>query len=330
MTRAGAPIGVFDSGVGGLSVLREIRRELPFEDLLYVADSGHAPYGDKSPEAIEARATAIAEFLIGEGAKAVVVACNTATGAAARLLRARYPVPIVAMEPAVKPAVELTRTGVVGVLATRRTLASNSFTVLLGRIGGAAEILLQPCPGLVERVEAGDLDGDATRALLRDYLGPLIERGADTIVLGCTHYPHLRPLIGELAGPRRGGAGLRCGGCPSGASAAGIRGTPGGRGPLRRGAFLDQRLPGRHRHPGCPVVGVGGPSGAAPGGAGRSGTVPGPGGRGAGVPTRVFRLAACRDLSTGRRRRYRWGILCPSHLRRREPWEVARAHGSFG
>ena len=144
---------------------------------------------------------AITEFLIGEGAKAVVVACNTATGAAARLLRARYPVPIVAMEPAVKPAVELTRTGVVGVLATRRTLASHSFTVLLERVGGGAEILLQPCPGLVERVEAGDLDGDATRALLRDYLWPLIERGADTIVLGCTHYPHLRPLIGELAGP---------------------------------------------------------------------------------------------------------------------------------
>lgn len=198
---ADAPIGVFDSGVGGLSVLREIRRELPSEDLLYVADSGHAPYGDKSPEAIEARAAAISRFLIGEGAKAVVVACNTATGAAARLLRARYPVPIVAMEPAVKPAVELTRSGVVGVLATRRTLASDSFSDLLGRIGGAAEVLLQPCPGLVEQVEAGDLDGEATRALLRDYLGPLIERGADTIVLGCTHYPHLKPLIGELAGP---------------------------------------------------------------------------------------------------------------------------------
>lgn len=198
---ADAPIGVFDSGVGGLSVLREIRRELPGEDLLYVADSGHAPYGDKSPEAIEARAAAISRFLIGEGAKAVVVACNTATGAAARLLRARYPVPIVAMEPAVKPAVELTLSGVVGVLATRRTLASDTFSDLLGRVGGAAEVLLQPCPGLVEQVEAGDLDGDATRALLRDYLGPLIERGVDTIVLGCTHYPHLKPLIGELAGP---------------------------------------------------------------------------------------------------------------------------------
>ncbi len=196
-----APIGVFDSGVGGLSVLREIRRELPGEDLIYVADSGHAPYGDKSAEAVEARALAIAGFLIGEGAKSVVVACNTATGAAARVLRDRFSVPIVAMEPAVKPAVELTRTGVVGVLATRRTLASQSFALLLGRLAGAAEILLQPCPGLVERVESGDLDGDLTRALLMEYLRPLIASGADTLVLGCTHYPHLRPLIGELAGP---------------------------------------------------------------------------------------------------------------------------------
>jgi glutamate racemase len=187
--------------VGGLSVLREIRRELPHEDLLYVADSGHAPYGDKSMDAIEARSVAITEFLIGQGAKAVVVACNTATGAAARLLRTRYSVPIVAMEPAVKPAVEGTRSGVVGVLATRQTLASHNFSLLLERVGGGAEVLLQPCPGLVERVEAGDLDGEHTRALLAGYLAPLLERGADAVVLGCTHYPHLSPLIGELAGP---------------------------------------------------------------------------------------------------------------------------------
>ena len=195
------PIGVFDSGVGGLTVLAEIRRELPAEDLLYVADSGHAPYGDKPPALIEARAVAVTEFLIGQGAKAVVVACNTATGAAARLLRSRYPVPIIAMEPAVKPAVGLTRSGVIGVLATRATLASHSFSHLLAQVGAGAEILLQPCPGLVERVEAGDLDGDYTRALLADYLRPLLERGADSIVLGCTHYPYLRPLILDLAGP---------------------------------------------------------------------------------------------------------------------------------
>ncbi len=194
------PIGVFDSGVGGLSVLREIRRELPHEDLLYVADSGHAPYGDKPMALIEARSVAITEFLIGQGAKAVVVACNTATGAAARVLRTRYPVPIVAMEPAVKPAVEQTRSGVVGVLATRQTLASHNFSRLLERVGGTCEVLRQPCPGLVERVEAGDLEGDHTRALLAGYLAPLLGRGADAIVLGCTHYPHLSPMIAELAG----------------------------------------------------------------------------------------------------------------------------------
>jgi len=195
------PVGVFDSGVGGLSVLEEIRRELPHEDLIYVADSGHAPYGDQSMAAIEARSIAITEFLLAQGAKAVVVACNTATGAAARVLRSRYPVPVIAMEPAVKPAIEQTRSGIIGVLATRQTLASHNFATLLGRMGEGARILLQPCPGLVERVECGDLDGESTRALLADYVEPLLTQGADTLVLGCTHYPHLAPLIHALAGP---------------------------------------------------------------------------------------------------------------------------------
>jgi glutamate racemase len=196
-----APIGVFDSGVGGISVLREIRRELPHEDLLYVADSAHAPYGDKPTEVIVQRALAVTEFLLTQGAKAVVVACNTATGAAAQALRGRYRIPIIAMEPAVKPAVAHTRSGVVGVLATSQTLASHNFVRLLGRFNAGAEVLVQPCPGLVERVEAGDLEGEATRALLAAYLTPLLAQGADTLVLGCTHYPHLRPLIADLAGP---------------------------------------------------------------------------------------------------------------------------------
>lgn len=195
------PIGVFDSGLGGLTVLREIRRLLPGEDLLYVADSAHAPYGDKSMAFIESRSIAITEFLLERGAKAIVVACNTATGAAAKLLRTRYSVPLIAMEPAVKPAIERTRSGVVAVLATRQTLASHNFSVLLGRLETDAEILLQPCPGLVERVEAGDLAGEGTRELLRGYLEPLLARGADTLVLGCTHYPLLTPLIQDLAGP---------------------------------------------------------------------------------------------------------------------------------
>jgi glutamate racemase len=195
------PIGVFDSGVGGLSVLHEIRRALPHEDLLYVADSRYAPYGERSREEIVARATLVTERLIAHGAKAIVVACNTATGAAVCELRARHTLPIIAMEPAVKPAAAHTRTGVVGVLATSQTLASHSFVQLLGRLGGEVEVLVQPCPGLVEQVEHGELRSDRTRTLLAAYLGPLLARRADTIVLGCTHYPHLRPLIQDLVGP---------------------------------------------------------------------------------------------------------------------------------
>jgi glutamate racemase len=195
------PIGVFDSGVGGLSVLREIRRELPHEDLLYVADSGHAPYGDKPNHQIEERSIAISEFLVSRHAKAIVVACNTATGAAIATLRARFSVPIVAMEPAVKPAAAHTKSGVVGVLATSRTLGSDNFARLSARFGAGVDILVQACPGLVEQVEAGDLSGDKTRALLEKYIVPLLQRDADTIVLGCTHYPFLTALIQEIAGP---------------------------------------------------------------------------------------------------------------------------------
>jgi glutamate racemase len=195
------PIGVFDSGVGGLSVLREIRRELPGEDLLYVADSGHAPYGDKSSDMIETRSIAIVEFLLSRHAKAIVVACNTATGAAVEALRARFPVPIVAMEPAVKPAAASTKSGVIGVLATSGTLSSSNFAKLHERFGAEVDILVQACPGLVEQVEAGDLSGDKTRALIEKYLVPLLAQQADTLVLGCTHYPFLAPLIQEIAGP---------------------------------------------------------------------------------------------------------------------------------
>ena len=194
------PIGVFDSGVGGLSVLREIRSELPGEDLLYVADSGHAPYGDKSTELIEARAVAIVEFLLSQHAKAIVVACNTATGVAIKMLRARFSVPIVAMEPAVKPAVAITQSGVIGVLATSRTIASDNFARLHDRFGADVKILMQACPGLVEQVETGDLASGKTRALIKRYVLPLLEQRADTLVLGCTHYPFLAPLIQEIAG----------------------------------------------------------------------------------------------------------------------------------
>lgn len=195
-----APIGVFDSGVGGVSVLHHIRAELPHEDLLYVADSAYAPYGTKTPRQIQARALILAEFLLAQGAKALVVACNTATAAAAGLLRERYSVPVIAMEPAVKPAVAATRSGVVGVLATSGTLKSAQFAALLENYGKNVRILTQAGLGLVECVERGDLDGVETRALLLKYLTSLRAEGADTLVLGCTHYPFLRPLIESLVG----------------------------------------------------------------------------------------------------------------------------------
>jgi glutamate racemase len=195
------PVGVFDSGVGGLSVLHEIRRELPREDLLYVADSGYAPYGDLSDEAIEKRTIAITQFLVSESAKAIVVACNTATGVAIETLRSRFSIPVIAMEPAVKPAALTTRSAVVGVLATSQTLSSSKFSRLLLAYGADVQILLQPCPGLVEQVEKGDLSSEATRSLVEQYVVPLVRKGADTLVLGCTHYPFLSPVIRDIAGP---------------------------------------------------------------------------------------------------------------------------------
>lgn len=197
---AGRPVGVFDSGIGGLSVLREIRRELPAENLLYVADSAFAPYGDQTKDFITTRANTLVEFLESHDAKAIVIACNTATGAAVETLRAKYALPIVAMEPAVKPARSKTRSGVVGVLATTQTLASDRFSNLVRRHASDVEVLVQACPGLVERVEAGDLSSAQTRALVEQYVRPLLDQQADTLVLGCTHYTFLTPLIQEIAG----------------------------------------------------------------------------------------------------------------------------------
>lgn len=193
-------IGVFDSGVGGLSVLRHIREVLPNERLIYVADSGHVPYGDKSREYIEERSLHISRFLQQQGADAIVIACNTASAAAAATLRSQFNIPIIAMEPAVKPAVAASRNGIVGVLATTGTLASARFAALLERYAGAGEIITQGCPGLVEQVEEGELDSPETRALIERYTEPLLARGADTLILGCTHYPFLAALIAEVVG----------------------------------------------------------------------------------------------------------------------------------
>ena len=199
MDRRNAPIGVFDSGVGGLSVLREIRARLPREGLLYLADSGNVPYGEKSPEFIRERCRTIAAFLLEQGAKALVLACNTATAAGVAELRELYPqVPLIGMEPAVKPAAQATRSGVVGVLATTGTLKSAKFAALLDRFASDVRVITQPCPGLVECVEAGDLSSAATRALLAGYVEVLLRQGCDTLILGCTHYPFLKPLLVDM------------------------------------------------------------------------------------------------------------------------------------
>jgi len=194
------PIGIMDSGVGGISVLNHIVHLLPHESIYYVADSLHAPYGDKSSADIVARCFFIADFLIEKGVKALVVACNTATAAAIQQMRARYDLPVIGMEPAVKPAVKASRNGVIGVLATVGTIKSAQYAALLANYGEGVTVLAQGCVGLVECVERGDLTQDATRDLLKQYLKPLLDNGADTIVLGCTHYPFLRPLIADIVG----------------------------------------------------------------------------------------------------------------------------------
>jgi len=165
---------------------------------VYVADSGHAPYGNKPDEFITGRALLITEFLLNQGAKAVVVACNTATAAAIAQLRQRFAIPIIGVEPALKPAVAATRSGVVGVLATGNTVRSDKFAALLDQHGHQARIIVQPCPGLADCVEHGQLSGPQPQALLERFLTPLLAQGVDTLVLGCTHYPFLTPLIQRL------------------------------------------------------------------------------------------------------------------------------------
>ena len=196
--RTDAPIGIFDSGIGGLSVLRHVRTLLPHEDLLYVADSGFAPYGGKPEEVIVARSVAIAQFLLTRGAKALVLACNTATAAAIAELRRLYPeLPVVGVEPGLKPAAALTQTRVVGVLATANTLASDKFRQLHEQIAAANEVrfLMQACVDLADQVDKGELDSAATAAMIERYVAPLLGQKADTLVLGCTHYPFVQALV---------------------------------------------------------------------------------------------------------------------------------------
>lgn len=196
-----APIGVMDSGVGGLSVLKHLTRQLPHEHFLYFADSAYAPYGNQSATAIQARCFNITDTLISQGAKAIVVACNTATAAAISAMRQHYTLPIIGMEPAVKPAAAASKNGIIGVLATSGTLQSAQFAALLEHYGQNVQVVTQACVGLVECIEQGQLDAPQTRALLKQYCQPLMAAGADTIVLGCTHYPFVRQYIQEIVGP---------------------------------------------------------------------------------------------------------------------------------
>lgn len=197
-----APIGIFDSGIGGLSVLRHIRQQLPHENLIYFADSAHAPYGDKSEQAIIARTLAIAEFLLQRECKALVIACNTATAAAVHVLRDRYPgMPIVGVEPGLKPATVISKSRHVGVLATDRTITSEKFIALRDQLAALTDVrfVSQACTGLAAQIEKGELDTAATKALVQQYLAPLMVGDVDTLVLGCTHYPFVLPLIEDAA-----------------------------------------------------------------------------------------------------------------------------------
>lgn len=197
------PIGVFDSGVGGLSVLRAIRRSHPAEAVLYFADQAHVPYGPRPLEEVRHFSQEITRYLLSLGAKLIVVACNTASAAALEFLRRTFPaIPFVGMEPAVKPAAERTRTGKVGVLATPATFQGALYASVIERFASGVDVLQDTCPGLVEQIEAGKLNGDETRTILEEALHPMLEQGIDTIVLGCTHYPFVIPLIQEIAGPQ--------------------------------------------------------------------------------------------------------------------------------
>ncbi len=193
-------LGIFDSGLGGISVLQAVHTLMPTEPLIYVADSAHAPYGGKTEAHIVARSLAVSRFLLEQGAKAIVLACNTATVHAVEQLRAELPVPVIAIEPAVKPAVQLTQSGVIGVLATERTAHSVRLQRLIAQYSAGKQVLVQACPGLVEHVEEGDFDSPALQYLLQRYVQPLLDQGADTLVLGCTHYPFLSNVLRELAG----------------------------------------------------------------------------------------------------------------------------------
>ena len=195
-------IGVFDSGVGGLTILRAIHELMPAQPVIYLRDQAHVPYGIKQPDEIRAFAKEITSYLLDHGAKLIVVACNTASVVSLKFLRDEFhDIPFVGMEPAVKPAAEQTHSRVVGVLATYATFQGEVYASVVDRFAKGVTLLQDPCLGLVNQIEKGDLKGPETRKLLEKILHPMLDKGIDTVVLGCTHYPFVIPLIKEIVGP---------------------------------------------------------------------------------------------------------------------------------
>ena len=195
-----SPIGILDSGLGGLSVFNEVTKLMPEESVIYFGDSAWCPYGARKADEIQRRVFAVTDFLLEQGCKIIIIACNSATISAVEALRASYPIPFVGMEPGIKPAAALTKSGTVGIFATEASLAGEKFHKLLSTHGAGLRTITRPCPSFVELVEAGNLEGpEALEAVKKETL-PLIEAGADVLVLGCTHYPFLRALIQKVAG----------------------------------------------------------------------------------------------------------------------------------
>ena len=202
VTDNSAAIGVFDSGVGGLSITKCIAAQLPHENIIYIEDSLHAPYGEKSVDFIIQRVNTITKLLIAKGVKAIVIACNTATVNAIEQLRAQVNIPIIGVEPAIKPAAKQSISKKIAILATQATSGNQRFKDLIDLHHNGAQVLIQPCPGLVEFIEQGKQHSPACNALLRQYIEPLVNQGIDTLVLGCTHYPFVQHQISVIAGPQ--------------------------------------------------------------------------------------------------------------------------------
>ncbi len=198
------PIGIFDSGIGGLTIIDCIKEQLPNEQLIYIADNLYAPYGDKSDDFIIERVNKIAQYFIAQNVKAIVIACNTATAVAIDQLRLKVNIPIIGVEPAIKPAVQTSKTQNIAILTTQATAQNKRFNSLVNTFSALNNqetlVLIQPCPGLVEQIEQGDITSNKTRALLVEYLAPIQDEKIDTLVLGCTHYPMLKTLIREIIG----------------------------------------------------------------------------------------------------------------------------------